>query len=91
MTEPEGILREITRQAVAMLSRGASPRVVHVGRQQADALARLGHTESTLTVPLPGIGSSSSAREGHAAPERDHLSLLVEWTDAIDQLELARA
>jgi hypothetical protein len=88
MTEPEQILREITRQAMDLLSRGESPRVVHVGRQQADALARLGHTESTLTVPMPGMGGSSDAREGHAAPERDHLSLLVERIDANDHLEV---
>ena len=88
MTDPEQILREITRLAVAMLSRGESPRVVRVGRHQAEALARLGHTESTLTVPMPGLASSSHANEGHAARERDHLSLLIERTDASDQLEL---
>ena len=42
MTEPEGILREITRQAMDMLRHGESPRMVHVGQRQADALARLG-------------------------------------------------
>ena len=88
MTEPEGILREIARQAMDLLSRGESPRVVRVGRHQADALARLGHTESTLTVPMPGVGSSSHAREGQAAPERDHVSLLVERIDANDRLEV---
>ena len=88
MTEPEGILQEITRQAMDLLSRGESPRVVRVGRHQADALAQLGHTQSTLTVPMPGMSSSSDAREGHSAPERDHLSLLIERTDASDQLEL---
>jgi hypothetical protein len=82
MTQPEQILSEITRQAMELLSRGESPRVVHVGRQQADALARLGHTESTLTVPMPGIGGSSHALE------RDHLSLLVERVDANDRLEV---
>ena len=88
MTEPEQTLQEITRQAMDLLSRGDSPRVVRVGRHQADALARLGHTESTLKVPMPGLGSSSHPREGHAAPERDHLSLLIERTDPSDQLEL---
>jgi hypothetical protein len=88
MLEPEEILHEITRQAIDMLNRGESPRVVHVGRHQAEALARLGHTESTLTVPMPGIGSSSHPHEGHAAPERDHLSLLVERIDANDRLEV---
>ena len=88
MTDPEQILREITRLAVAMLRRGESPRVVHVGQRQAEALARLGHTESTLTVPMPGVGTSAHASEEHAAAERDHVSLLIERTDASDQLEL---
>jgi hypothetical protein len=88
MTEPEGILHEIARLATDMLSRGEAPRVVHVGQRQAEALARLGHTESTLTVPLPGVGSSAHASEPHAAAERDHVSLLIERTDASDQLEL---
>jgi hypothetical protein len=71
-----------------MLSRAESPRVVHVGRCQADALARLGHTESRLTVPIPGISGSAHPSAAHAAAERDHLSLLIERTDASDQLEL---
>ena len=89
MTEPEHVLHEVARQAMDLLSRGESPRVVRVGRDQAEALARLGHTESTLTVPMPGIGRSSNPHEGHAAPERDHLSLLVERIDAKDHLEVS--
>jgi hypothetical protein len=76
-----------------MLSRGERPRVLRVGQAQAEALDQLGHTGDTLTVPAPTTQSQLVAHAGQtdAVSHFDEISLLVERTDAADQLEVQGA
>ena len=91
MTRDDGIIQEIAQQAAALLSRGETPRVLRVGRAQAEALERLGHTGDTLTVPAPSSQSQLVAHAGQTNPAShfDGVSLLVERTDADNQLEVS--
>ena len=90
MNQRDDIIQQIAQKAAEMLSRGERPQVVRVGQLQAEALDRLGHTGDTLTVAAPTSPSQLMARAGQTNPMRhfDEVSLLVERTDATDQLEV---
>ena len=90
MNQHEDIIQEIAQKAAEMLSRSERPQVLRVGRLQAEALDRLGHTGDTLTVAAPTSQSQIVAHTGQTNPMShfDEVSLLVERTDATDQLEL---
>jgi hypothetical protein len=90
MKQRDDILQDIAQKAAEMLSRGERPQVLRVGQLQAEALDRLGHTGDTLTVAAPTSQSQTAAHAGQTNPMRhfDEVSLLVERTDATDQLEV---
>ena len=90
MKQHADIIDEIAQKAAEMLGRGRRPRVIRVGRAQAEALDQLGHTGNTLTVPAPTSQPQIVAHSGETNPMShfDEISLLVERTDAADQLEV---
>ena len=90
MNQHANIIDKIAHKAAEMLSRGERPRVVRVGRAQAEALDQLGHTGDTLTVPVATSQSQIVAHSGQTNPVShfDEIWLLVKRTDAADQLEV---
>jgi hypothetical protein len=91
MTDFPDIIDEIARQAAALLAAHTRPRVVRVGKAQGDALSRLGHTGDTLTVPGPDAPAPLIAHTGqtNAASRYDEITLLVERTQAPDELTVS--
>ena len=90
MNQHVDIIDGIAQKAAEMLSRGERPRVVRVGRAQAEALDQLGHTGDTVTVVVPTTQSQTVAHSGQTNPvsHLDEIWLLVKRTDAADQLEV---
>jgi hypothetical protein len=90
MTPSDDIIGQVASQAADLLARGTRPRVLRVGRTQSAALARLGHTGDTLTVPAPRGPAQVIAHTGqtNAASRHDEVTLLVERSDQLDELTL---
>jgi hypothetical protein len=86
---PEDVINEISRKAAAMVSSGTTPRVVRVGRLQAEALRQGGHPGDTLTVAAPTARKVfTNPGEGNPASLLSHVSLLVEQTADESHLEV---
>ena len=90
MTPAHDIIEQVASKAAQLLALGRRPRVVRVGRTQSAGLDRLGHTGNTLTVPAPRGPAQIIAHAGQtsATSRFDEVTLLVERTDALDELTL---